>query len=397
MIIYNKAWLSNQQIQNETELAYDAHLVSASEKEEIKQKYPSGFYTPGIFTRIGLFILTNIIASAATGLFALLLLDAHVLDSPISVFLLAVLTYIALEIMVRQSGHYKSGVDDALILSTVGAFLTGVCWAVFEVKQQSDEKQLILIAAIMFVFCLFLTLRFADMLMAACTAIALLTVVFFCGYAAGPAGQMILPFAMIICSALIYFFADRMLFRLKHWYYENCLVFVQIVALMALYCSGNYFVVKSLNEVVSYSTEHPAPEAALPFGFFFWAWTILIPLVYIGAGLKKKNVVLLRSGLLLVAAAAFTFRQYYHLMSLEVMLCLAGAVLIGIAYGVIRYLKVPKHGFTYEETDDKHLMDHMRVESLIVSETFSGASSAPAEGSKFGGGSFGGGGSGGEF
>ncbi len=123
-----------------------------------------------------------------------------------------------------------------------------------------------------------------------------------------------------------------------------------------------------------------------------------MPLVYLAIGIKKKNAVLLRTGLLLIAAAVLTFRSYYHVLPIATTLTIAGAGILGIAYAIMKYLKTPKHGFTYAEPDDANLMDHIKVESLLIAETFSAAPSAPAsDGTKFGGGDFGGGGSSGGF
>ncbi len=393
MIIYNRTGLNNLLIQNETEQAHDAGLITTTEQQEINLKYPHGFYSPGIWIKIGLFILTCIIISSATGMLSLMFMQAQIVDSPGWILFLAALTYAGLELIVRGNAHYKSGVDNALILISTGLFLTGLCWVTFE-SLRWENSGILLVSAVMFVVCLLLTLRFADVLMAAAASIALLIFVFFSVYKMGAAGQTVLPFVLIICSGLLYFWANKAGTKRKAWYYGHSLVIVQIITLMGLYLSGNYFVVRTLNEFLNSSTGTTSP---LPFSFFFWGWTAAVPLAYIGWGLKNKNVILLRCGLLLVAAAAFTIRTYFHLMSLEAVLCLTGAILIGIAYGVIRYLQVPKHGFTYEETAEKHLMDHIRIESLIIAETFSGTGTGHAENSKFGGGDFGGGGSSGNF
>jgi uncharacterized membrane protein YgcG len=75
-----------------------------------------------------------------------------------------------------------------------------------------------------------------------------------------------------------------------------------------------------------------------------------------------------------------------------------GAILLGIAWGVMKYLKTPKHGFTYAEPGDEHMIDRLKVESLLIAESFSTVPAAPATtGTKFGGGDFGGGGSSGDF
>jgi len=155
-----------------------------------------------------------------------------------------------------------------------------------------------------------------------------------------------------------------------------------------LYAAGNYYVVQTLSDELHGQTK------AISLGAFFWTWTIVLPFVYIWFGIKKKNVILLRIGLSLVAAAAVTFRTYYHIFPLDVTLTMVAAIILGVVYLVTKYLKTPKHGFTLAEPTETHLMDNLKIESLAVAQTFSHAPSAPADkGTKFDGGDFGGGGS----
>ena len=159
--------------------------------------------------------------------------------------------------------------------------------------------------------------------------------------------------------------------------------------MVTLYAAGNYYIVQTLSDELN-----GRPGASIPFGTIFWIWTILVPLIYVVLGIRKKNVILLRTGLLLIAFAVITFRNYYHILPIDTTLTIAGAVILGISYAIMKYLKTPKHGFTYAEPYEANIMDHLKVESLIVAETFSTTPTTPTDsGTKFGGGDFGGGGS----
>jgi hypothetical protein len=167
---------------------------------------------------------------------------------------------------------------------------------------------------------------------------------------------------------------------------------VQVLSLLALYASGNYYTIDTL------STELMHQTGPVAFGIFFWLWTILIPFVYLGLGIRQKNSVLLRTGLLLIVAAVLTFRNYYHILHVDIMLTIAGIVVLALVYSISKYLKTPKHSFTNAEPDQINTMDSLKVESLIVAETFSHTPAAPPnDGAKFGGGDFGGGGSSNSF
>ncbi len=76
-----------------------------------------------------------------------------------------------------------------------------------------------------------------------------------------------------------------------------------------------------------------------------------------------------------------------------------GVVMIVVAYGLIRYFKIPRHGFTSRENTTRHLLENLHIESLVIAETFAGAASVkvPSSDFQFGGGSGGGGGAGGQY
>jgi hypothetical protein len=386
MIIYNKTWLANLQIQLRLQKDLDKGLITPAEFKAIAPQYPVEFYTPNLFVRVGLFILTCIIVLFANGLLTLMALaSSGLIESGIWFFFLGVLSYIALELMAGVKNHYQSGVDDALLIISGGLFTTG-----FAVMGHDYESVFFTLSAVIFLINLYLSLRFADMLAATVCCIAFFAFVFLGWTRLISSGLTTLPFIMMLASAGAYWLAYGN--RNRFINYQNCLVITQVVSLVAFYAAGNYYLIQTLG---SRMIEKAAP---VPFGTFFWAWTILLPFIYIGIGIRKKDVILLRTGLLLITATVLTFRTYYHLLSIDKTLTIAGAAVLGIAYAIIRYLKTPKHGFTYAEPDEAHLMDKLNVESLIIAETFSHTPAPPADkGVKFGGGDFGGGGSSGNF
>jgi len=392
MIIYNKTWLKNLDLQNQLKRAQRLGDITAEELKHMEEKYPVGFYMPNIFIRAGLFILTQIITSFAGGLLSLILGSIDdLVTSPGYWLFLGIISYIALELIVQRMHHFRSGVDDALMWTAAGLILSAfIGYLTIAQRNGLSAPFESYLFGFTLVLAAYFTLRFADMLMAVVSFLSLISFLFFSREIFGFYAAAILPFLIILVSAGVYFLCVSWK---KHKDYENCLIAVQVFCLLIGYAAGNYFVVKEMGSMIN----PPLQEGeGLPLGWFFWTWTIVLPFVYISLGLKRKDVVLLRSGLILIAAAAFTFRNYYHIMPIEGALSLVGAALLAISYGVIHYLKTPKKGFTYEEFDDDQLMDKIKVESLIVGETFSGPSAAP-EGSRMGGGSFGGGGSSADF
>lgn len=392
MIIYNTNWLKNLIIQDQLKKAHQSKDLKLAELLTVMEKYPVGFHTSNLFMRIGLFVVTSILTSFAFGFVSLVLSNTKLLESPAYYIFLGVCTYIALEVAVRVYHHYKSGVDDAL-LWTAGSLLIMAPYIYIDQKYNlSSLSSGLLISGMMTVLATYFTLRFADMLMALLAFCALIAFVFFAWYQYGFHPLSSMPFLIILLSATIYLLAGAL--SKKHWIYKNCLSIIQLASLLTTYAAGNYFVVRELGSMMNNVVL--SSDQGIPFGWFFWLWTFGIPLVYIAIGLRKKEVILLRSGLILVAAAAITFRSYYQILPIEVMLVLIGALLLGLSYGLMRYLKTPKHGFTAEELDDDQLLDQLKVESLIVSGTFGDGAATP-EGSRMGGGNFGGGGASGNF
>ncbi|MCX2452983.1 hypothetical protein OQX61_17025 [Pedobacter sp. PLR] len=393
MIIYNITWLKHLIIQDQMKKAHRANNLNAEELQAVLEKYPVGFHSSNLFLRIGLFLVTTTLTSFAFGFLSLVLSNTRLMESPGYFAFLGVLCYIALEIAVRTFHHYKSGVDDALMWTSGMLLLTALYIFLdkraFGFKGYIDE---LMLSGLVMLLGTYFTLRFANMVMALVSFCAFIAFIFFAWNSYGFYPFSTMPFLIIIIAATIYSFVLKL--DKKHWMYKDCLGMLQFVSLLTLYAAGNYFVVRelgsSMNKVVL------APDQDIPFGWFFWLWTFCIPFIYIGIGLKRKDVILLRAGLILVAAACFTLKRYHHVASIEVVLVASGALLLGISYGLMRYLETPKYGFTVAELDDDHMLDNLKVESLIVSGTF-GDGPTPPEGSRMGGGSFGGGGATSDF
>lgn len=391
MIIHNKTWLNNLKLHEQFEDDHDAGCLTDKELKTLKAKYFVGFESPGILMRTGLFVLTLVIVSFSVGLLSLFLSEARLIDNFVWPLILGIVNYIILEKWVKDNYHYGSGVDNALMVTTVGFLTGGFGWMMDTISP--SQSHFIAISIFTFMVSAYLILRFADLLMSVLSCLSLLAFIFFTWQKLGGFGMATLPFVLMLASAAIYVFSKRIAVHHKALYYDHCLRVIEIVSLLTLYFSGNYYVVNELSNDLNNT-----PGAPLPFGFIFWIITILLPLAYIAWGIKKKDIILLRIGLLLVAGAVITFRTYYHVMSVEVSLSIGGAVLLAISYVAIKHLKTPKQGFTTAPLKRSNVLDHLNLESLIIGETFGSTGTAPTQpDSRFGGGSAGGGGSSSEY
>jgi hypothetical protein len=387
MIAYNNQWLHNLLVREQADTASRKNCISSAEKEQVYQAYPAAFYTPNLFVRIGLFILTVVILVFGMGLISFMFLSSGGEKAFGALFIFfAACIYGGLELMVRK-GHYRSGVDDAL-LWMAAICLVGGLNGLTPIPMQAN-------AFIVFSIALFLFLRFANALMAAVASLALLATVFYTFIHAGGIIQLLMPFVLMAIAALLYAGAKSRLAQPGWEHYRYGLLLICIVMLLSFYIAGNYFVVREASVNLLYIELKEGQDIAM--AWLFWVFTVGIPLLYIARGVQVKDAVLLRVGLLLIAAMVFTIRNYYHVLPAETAMVLGGILFIAIAYGLIKWLHEPKHGFTYKEADDPFFMDKLQVESLVITETFSGPAVTTDTGTQFGGGSGGGGGATGEF
>lgn len=396
MIIYNKLWLANLVIQEEVKALYDLGNLSSAELKQVQHDYPVGFYTPNIFVRTGLFLLTFVIASFSGGLVTLMAISSNSTDPTAWLLIFAAGSYAILELMVSRMHHFKSGTDDALLWISGGCLTAAVVYHLIISDHHYSIITCFLIFTVFMVWLsLYLTLRFADKAMAVLCFVMVLFSAGICLYWYGSRNTVVYSFLIILLSGLGYYLSKAGLSYPKAVFYKPCLEILQVISLLTLYIGGNYFAAENFGQLL-HSENYQ--DTLLPVPYLFWAWTMLIPFVYIGLGIRHKNSILLRTGLLLVTIAAVTFKNYHHVLSVELTLVIAGALILGITYYLIQYLKTPKNGFTYEDLKEKSIMDNVKIESLIISSMDTPSTHVTtAAKDRFGGGSFGGGGSSGDF
>jgi hypothetical protein len=390
MTAYNTQQLDHVEMRQQAQDALDQNVITPEEHQQVKAMYPVYLYTPNVYIRIGLFVLTSIVVLVTFGLFCLLFSDGGAgVFTGFSIFF-AMISYTVLEAMViRDKKHYRSGVDDSLMWLSGILIYTGIC------IMNDDFIEGLWLFVFLFVGSGFFALRFADRLMCALAFLSLLGWLFYGCLELGAVGKTIAPFALMAVSFGVYFSVRRMLLLTRFRHYIPGLQLVAICSLVTGYLAGNYFMVREVGSALLGETLRPQDD--IPAGWLFWLFTILIPLLYIFFGIRKKDRILLCTGLLLVAGIVFTIRYYHSLLPLETAMALGGVALIGIAYALTRYLHQPKHGFTSEAPATINNRERQQWESLAIAETFHQTPAPESSTFQFGGGSGGGGGATGEY
>ena len=201
------------------------------------------------------------------------------------------------------------------------------------------------------------------------------------------------PFVLLIIYLGILFLILKLEKRAHLNIYLPQLKVVKFLALVLIYLSVNYFIVREMSAEIMYLS---IPEGEdIPFAFIFYGTTILIPILYAYVGIKRKSKILIRISLIVVAFSVFTFKYYYSSGHPEITLTLAGLLLLTVSFLLLNYLKTPKKGFTREALLNEKWAEQ-NIEAVAISQTI-GGNQMSEEGFSGNGGEFGGGGASGGF
>ena len=371
-------------------------LLTPAQQAAIEAAHPVAYYRPALFLRIGLFVAT-LLGVASFIVLVIVTFEARFSTGGILAFSLVVAAaaMFLLELLIRSSGHYRSGVDNALLYSALLAWQVAIsCLFMQVVPAQYQSGALtgpwlwvwLLPGLVALVLAL---VRYADPVVAIATfGMALVLLVH--GLLQFTYGLLVLPFVLMLAAAGLHAWLRKLSAHIDYAYYRSSILVLRTLALTAVYLAGNYLVMREGNAALQ-GGGGPSPQ--IPLAPLFYAFTVVIPLVYIGLGLRRHNRLLLTVGLLAVAFSLFTLRYYRSVLPPEVAATVGGVVLLAGALAALRYLRTPRHGFAAVDDDAR---PQFNLESFITAQT-AHVPAAPAPGFEFGGGHSGGGGAEGKF
>lgn len=384
---YNETWIQNLAVIKEAKSLYKNNWITESQNSSIAEVYASPVYHPNFIIRILLFIATLFGLSGVTGLFALMVMSAGESFIALGCIFYGVLSLVFLEItFIRNKHHYKSGVNEALLYHSCGFTIGGIIFLL----DLNPVPALI----VCFVIISMAGYRYLDLLSTIAAALLFAYILFIQLYEWGGVYQQIIPFAFIGCFSAIYFMTKVIKKKpnVQIWY--NNLLILESFSLVIICLAGNYLVVRELT--VNMMNLSLADGEDIPFAFLFYSLTILIPFVYLYYGILKKDVVLLRTSLMMLALSVFTFNYYYGITLPEIALTIGGAILLTISLILFNYLKSIRNGYTRENLMSEKWAN-MNVEAFVISQTLGGNQMKLDESFQGKGGEFGGGGSTGSF
>ena len=396
MIAYPKIYLDNVEILREAKKWHITKLITDQKHEELILKYKHPMYSPNLFIRIGLLVFTLISASAANGLLMAFTGMFDSSESGMSIHLIvhgAVMLFV-LEFFIKEKHIYKSGIDDALLYLSLSSIVTGLS-TIFYNYEFGESNSFLLISVLTLPFLIAATIRYSDSLVALSAFGCVLAILFLLIDTMGGFTKPFLPFVAMIVAAVAYFLIIKFRKSEKLRYWDNVFWILELASLILFYFAGNYYIVRTLTEELLGIYLNEGED--IPMALFFYAYTAIIPLVYIFIGLKNKNKLLLQAGLILIAASVLTFKYYFSLGHHEITMTIGGIIMIALAWVSINYLKTPKYGITYKEDKDENPLGKFDAETLIIAQSFGTQHNQGETNPEMGGGKFGGGGADGGF
>lgn len=360
------------------------NLIDQEQLLKIQEQYKTPLFHPNIAIRILLFLATLLAASGMSGLVSLAFAYAGETVLSFVFLLLGGLAFVVLEKLFIANNHFRSGVTDAITYLACGFVIGGI-------SGLTDFENVFVNEIVCLVVFGFAAYRYLDLIITLAFVAVFAWTIFYHCYEAGGILRNIIPFVfMLVFSALNFFIRkQKQNINLRLW--DDNLLVLELCCLLLVYAGGNYLVVRELS--VSMMDLQLQAGEDIPFAFVFYFFTVVLPVAYITAGIKLKDRVLLRMGLVAVACSVFTFKYYYSLGHPEITLMIAGILSIVIAVWLMRYLKEMRHGFTSENILSSRWAN-MNVEAFIISQTTGGNQPNSSQQKEMGGGgSFGGGGS----
>ncbi|TDP03397.1 hypothetical protein [Flavobacterium sp. 245] len=387
MIVHDRKKLDNEVLINEADTLYKGGFISKEQKKFIEKELPILNGQKNILVRIGFFLLGSLLYGSICGMISLFGINSEDIYLKICCYIFAVVGFAGAELFANQEYH-NQGLDDAFIL---GAILqVGIA-----VTITTDNYEAV-VAFFMAIAAIIMFLRYLHLLSMLVFCLATTAFLSFQMFEFGDIGKAVLPFTAMIFAAISYFLTRKLINKLTKSYYYNGLLLANSFCLILFYLSCNYLVVRELSAELLGTQIRPGTD--IPFAFFFYAFTFIVPIVYLIQALRSKDRIMLWISFLAIGFSIYTIRFYYSVLPIEVALTLGGLILFAVAYFSIKKLKEKESGITFKPDRINHSDDFLNAEALIVASTFGMKPEVKIDyPMEFGDGGFSGGGSGGSF
>jgi hypothetical protein len=380
MKAYNEKLLKNEWVQELSREWARQGVLPKENETAIQEAYAVVPYRPHWFVWIGLFVFSCICITAG-GILFLPFVDIPGAENFFPP-LYGVVLFFFLNYLIRERRLHFSGIDNAFLYAIILCFITPVL-QITDLLGDSPwlfalcYLPLLVLAAYWYGEPVVVVSTFFNGLF------LLFSVLVEFSW-----GVLLLPFCVMAYGGIVWLGVHRFLKTDESFYWQTGLRWLRVGCLVVVYLAGNYGMVREGNAALN-NLSGNSPEIA--FAPLFWFLMFFLPILYVYAAIQMRSVAILTVGSICAVASLATWHHYHPWLPYEWALTLLGAVAIGTALYLMKYLKEPRAGLVYRPEESTELGV---LVGNIVSTQLAGNLPDQPQGTPLGGGDFGGGGSG---
>lgn len=331
-------------------------FLTAAQYQRMEQDTPCDLRRTNIFLRLILFLFTVIIGIAGVGLFSVLFLPhAAAKGQSICFLMFAAISYAAAEFAVSEARLYRYGIEEALAACSVGLLCAGTQAALFANRAipSAPNGAGFLVPAAGALFSLWIWRRFGFPY---APLAAMIFVLWLPGYWTSSHAAQHTIIAALYAAGLAAVAAVRS--RHRFTYRDGEYSIAEALLWLGLYLAINLPI--SSGNLFDHWWTGARAAAGFPSAFYWTTWVLTwcLPPVVLARGLRWKDRCVLAVGAIAATLTLITNKPYLGWERHTWDPMLLGALLIGVALGIRRWLAAgpgeTRRGFTARRLSASH-------------------------------------------
>jgi hypothetical protein len=388
MLAYKKQDILNREYRDAAKAAMKAGILTEQENTILQNTYPASLYTPNLFLRLGLGVLTLIISLALLGLFLLEISSGNNYQGVI--FIVGSMSLVALEVAIHIQKTFQAGIDDVLLHSGIAYILCSIGLR-DSTNPAVGEAVLSLLACLLYLFAF---IRYLDRLAAvfALAGFAFFLHAIIIALLHWPLWSFLTIGALAMAS--LFLLVRHLLKNNNPTFYLRGLQLLQYALAICGYGCFHLAAAESLYAEYPNGNDWGNPQS--PMLVFYWSWTILVPILILLRGIFLRSRPWIRIGIVLLLSLLVFIQMHEHPIPDELAAFIIGLLLVVLTYFIIKFLKTNDSVFNDRPGSDSAGLNSL-VPALLIGSLHPATANQAGNHTQFGGGSFGGGGAEGEF